>query len=236
MEAHRFDRLSKSLARWTSRRRFFAGLAGGALGGLAGSGGMRAQGPELEEPPEPDPEALAFIAERSAESRGYIPDPDAPEFVEPGFDPRIPEFFRLLRSLGDFGENADGRISGTPWNGYQLSGFLRTITLVPLSVSAGSDAYLDRFADERLAAQCPDVQAATEGEAPERTSDCTTPCCEKWKQDYDACASGDAVCLTEAFWSFIECFGFGKNADPCDPPSSVCLGRIMRGCGTDCRL
>jgi hypothetical protein len=225
MEGHRFDRFSKSMARWVSRRR----LLGGAIGGVAGmavSRGGSASG-------KPDPAVLKEIAIRSADILPKLPTGD--KLARQKFDPvRLPLFAERIRDLARAGSGAEW------WTQEQLDCFLKAIELIPLAISAGTNTYLERWSNETLTALAERGEEASR-EIAEETSDerptlCTATCLEVWTSKVNGCG-GKASCLVDAFWDFIECFMlFGNEESVCLAGiiPDGCTPQVMCACGRNC--
>ena len=62
MDGKRFDSFARSIASWSSRRRFVGGVAGAAAGGLLGARQVRAQDDGT-----PEPDVVAYIVQSSQE-------------------------------------------------------------------------------------------------------------------------------------------------------------------------
>lgn len=227
MDGQRFDKLAKTLARWTSRRRFLAALGGGA-GWLL----HQKHGQAQEQSPEAESDGFAQIAERSALALSRLPEVES--VVNQEFDDRLPVFIGRLRELAEFGSNAGS------WNDDQLQGFLTTVRLLPAGVSAGTDSYLDQWARDRInelgGEQCESDPGLPDEEIVlDRPTSCTTPCCVEWAACDHSCADTDHNCIVECFWNFIECFTWvGEDGNPCTV-SSKCLPAILYACAGDCR-
>lgn len=226
MEGQRFDQLSKALARWVTRR----GLIGGALGGAAGMALSRG----ADASSKPDPAVLKEIADRSAEVLPKLPSGD--KLVRQKFDPvRLPLFAERIRELARVGSGAEW------WTQEQLDCFLKIIELIPLAISAGSDTYLERWANETLTRLAREKQEPTQEEAEKTSGDrptlCTATCLEVWTSKVSGCG-GDVACLVNAFWDFIECFMlFGNEESVClaGIVPSGCTPQVMCACHGNCR-
>ncbi|MGH2530740.1 MAG: hypothetical protein ACRDJW_00410 [Thermomicrobiales bacterium] len=225
MEGHRFDRFSKAMARWVSRRR----LLGGAIGGAAGLAGSRGAGAGDK----PDPAALKEIAVRSADILPRLPTGD--QLARQEFDPvRLPLFTERVRDLARVGSGAEW------WTREQLDCFLTATELIPLAISAGTDTYLERWATRTLATlaeQGAEANRATAEEtSDERPTLCTATCLDVWTSKVSGCG-GDAACLVDAFWDFIECFMlFGNEESVClaGIVPSGCTPQVMCACAGNC--
>jgi len=106
VDEKRFDTFTRSIASWTSRRRFVGSVAGAAAGGLFGMRQARAQ-----ESGEPDPQVIEAIVGFSGEINaglnqlyGAIDSYRNSVNLDPlAFDPRYDQFIKDLITLTDRG-------------------------------------------------------------------------------------------------------------------------------------
>jgi hypothetical protein len=248
MESKKFDAFAKSLATWTSRRRFLGGVTGVAAGSLLSSPqAASAQGPEVQDcgpvinnldtventPQNPEGKTNRMRITGAAAAAFDLLDPNDANGVafapkEPGRYPengaRFQDFVKQIRCLLQQEKYADQSAEAFQMLLNQSNGLISALTI----------AYADDQKSLPVESQ-PKIHAlltqATETPDTCKSIGCiaealsTEQGCESDCQQSDTCKN---TCQSQFFGTLI-----GKGPNTNDEPKS-CLARIYEACGGGC--
>ena len=234
MDGNRFDSFARLFAKWTTRRQFFGGMAGAAVGSYITTRQVRAQEEEenvstelpvdlpddgtFDDPA--DQEVLTSIVDGSTIAheqlvryweevnayRAWGQTNVGANFEPYHFDNRFGWFVDDLIILTERGMQASS------WTNRQLRDYLLTIHLVGVATSAGGDTdflyqhVLSVFAEQGIEGDgTPSASGSCISSDP--PENCSASCLDVWtvRQAQDL-AKGDMLKLLEHFFYFIECY------------------------------
>jgi hypothetical protein len=224
VNSQRFDTLAKSLAAWSSRRRFLGGLAGLAGGSvLAGRATASAQ-----ETSPANAELLAQIQQESSEALNRLPSPDTLQYPPDDAAPDKPLFYSFALQVQDLFTQGS-TAADQQWTDERVQLFLRHTTGLLSAVSIGAaDAF---FTDEQSDATPSALRTFpnTAGRASKKPTACTSECLTTAQTCIDSCLSDDHCVYQNCYLPFIDCYVGTKQQEGC-------IAGFFSGCTGDCHF
>jgi hypothetical protein len=224
VNSQRFDTLAKSLAAWTSRRKFLGAIASVAVGGVvADRPTVSAQGTPLA-----DSELLAQIQQESSDALSRLPSPDTFKYPADDSAPDKPLFYTFVLQVQDLFTQGS-TAADQNWTDERLQLFLRHTTGLLPAVSVGAaDAF---FSDEQSEATPSALRTLPNmaGQASRKPTKCTSECLKTAQTCIDSCGSDDHCVYQNCYLPFIDCYVGTKQQDGC-------ITGFFNGCSGDCHF